>query len=686
MIADEDQPLKGLQIPKRANLALDSPGAVFVIDYMLAGEYDPWGKECEAFPDDGKTAFDYAASLWAANLHSTVPISIKACWADLGFPKLGYSGGGSLFSDFLGAPQSGTLYVSSLANALLGADLEPSRYDMYITYSSNWFYYYGLDAAPPSNRHDFVTLALHEIGHGLNFMGSAMYANGVGGIGNGDGYLNIYDTFVRDGDGDLLADYDNPSANLGFALTSNDLWFHGPYAMAANGGNRVKLYAPTNWLGGSSYAHLDLDTFNETSDGLMVPALAKGTAIHDPGAITLGLLSDLGWPDRLLPYPPEIVWASDSTFADKVRISWTHSSSTTRFEVYRHTSDTTVGATHLTPDVVEGPFDDIYATPGTEYYYWVKACNSAGCSEFSDSDTGTRGVFSVPDVPTGVSASDGAFTDMVWITWDDIATATYYMVYRDIDSSIAGATVLSDTVISEEYGDLSAAGLFYYYWIRACNSAGCSGYSSYDTGYIAPSGPSVPTGLAATDGTYKSIVELTWSASTGAKSYRIYRGTSDNSAKAELLQSGHTSTTYEDTSALPATIYYYWVRACSSDVCSGYSSSDPGHLTFTPPSTPTGLTASDGTSTELVQVSWNASEGEDWYQLMRNTVDTLSGAIELANEYPAAGFDDLYVAADVMYYYWVKACNDEGCSPYSASDSGYLGSEYIIYLPVIQKH
>jgi hypothetical protein len=65
--------------------------------------------------------------------------------------------------------------------------------------------------------------------------------------------------------------------------------------MAANGGQRVKLYAPSTWAGGSSYAHLDYSTFSGTTNRLMVYAISSGVAIHDPGSVTMGLLRDLGW-------------------------------------------------------------------------------------------------------------------------------------------------------------------------------------------------------------------------------------------------------------------------------------------------------------------------------------------------------------------------------------------------------
>jgi len=100
---------------------------------------------------------------------------------------------------------------------------------------------------------------------------------------------------MRDGSGTPLINYASGSAALGTALTSNNIWFHGSNAMAANSGQRVKMYAPTTWSGGSSYSHLDYATFNNTSNQLMVYAFTDGESVHDPGAITRGLFKDLGW-------------------------------------------------------------------------------------------------------------------------------------------------------------------------------------------------------------------------------------------------------------------------------------------------------------------------------------------------------------------------------------------------------
>jgi len=250
------------------------------------------------------------------------------------------------------------------------------------------------------------------------------------------------------------------------------------------------------------------------------------------------------------------------------------------FQVYRNTTNASAGATKLADFLSGSPYDDTSAVAGTTYYYWVKACNSAGCSGFSASDTGYRASGTTPpSAPTGVSASDGSFIDKVQVSWSASAGATYYQVFRHTSNNSSSATTLTGSHPSSPYDDTSAvAGTTYYYWVKACNSAGCSGFSSSDSGYRATevTTPSPPTGVSASDGTYTDKVQISWTASAGATHYQVFRYTSNNSSSATSLTSSHSSSPYDDTSAVAGTTYYYWVKACNSVGCSGFSASDSG--------------------------------------------------------------------------------------------------------------
>jgi hypothetical protein len=70
-----------------------------------------------------------------------------------------------------------------------------------------------------------------------------------------------------------------------------------------------------------------------------------------------------------------------------------------------------------------------------------------------------------------------------------------------------------------------------------------------------------PTGLAATPG--NNQVALSWSASTGATSYRIYRGTAKGGETLLASPTG-TGTSFVDSAATNGTTYYYQVTAVNS--------------------------------------------------------------------------------------------------------------------------
>jgi hypothetical protein len=250
-VARPDPSHEPVRIPAPFDLltAPESATATFSMTYVPNGGTDNWGQPCYTFPSGAQTSFSAAASIWGNIIQSAVPITIRACWANLGSSSiLGYSGGGPLERDFTGAPRALTWYSGSLANALAGSDLDPSYFDMHITYNLNFSWYYGTDGNTPAGQYDLMSVVLHEIAHGLNFSGSMSYSAGSGSWGYSTGYPNIYDTFMRDGSANQLINtgvYPNPSTALGTALTSNNIWFHGSNAMAGNGGVRVKMYAPS---------------------------------------------------------------------------------------------------------------------------------------------------------------------------------------------------------------------------------------------------------------------------------------------------------------------------------------------------------------------------------------------------------------------------------------------------------
>jgi hypothetical protein len=290
IIEDPPGPYTGqTQVRPPANLVSPAASALstFVVTY-------------NGFTPQAQAAFQAAVDIWASQIQSSVPIRITANWTTLGTGVLGSAGPLDLFRNFPGAPYPNTWFAVAVANKLSGTDLTPGDDDVVANINSSFDWYLGTDGNA-GTRLDLMTVALHELGHGLGFIGSMEVeaSTGVGEWGQSSGSPFVYDLFAINGSSQTLIDtslFPNPSSALGAQLVSNNIFFNGPNARNGNGGIPPRLYAPNPWRIGSSYSHLDDATYpNGNPNSLMTHALGPGEVIHDPGPIVRGLFSDTGW-------------------------------------------------------------------------------------------------------------------------------------------------------------------------------------------------------------------------------------------------------------------------------------------------------------------------------------------------------------------------------------------------------
>lgn len=372
--------------------------------------------------------------------------------------------------------------------------------------------------------------------------------------------------------------------------------------------------------------------------------------------------------EPVVPDAPTGVSASDGTSTAKIRLTWNASSGATCYKVYRATSSSSSAATLLASSVESLYYDDTTADVGTTYYYWVVAVNASGESGFSSPDSGWR-AYAVPDTPTGVSASDGTNAEGVTVTWNAVASATSYSVWRSSSSASSSATALASGLTATVYTDTSAvAGKTYTYWVRATNQGGTSSFSASDTGYRAVAAPAAPTGVSASDGLSSTEIVVSWNAVASATSYSVWRATSSSSSDATRIASGLTVTSYSDASAVTGVTYTYWVKAVNAGGTSAFGVSDTGYLAVIVG--PSSVSASDGVEVDAVRVSWRASQNATAYEVWRGTVNAYSRAAKIATP-TACSYNDTTAQPGALYYYWVRAVTTVGTSAFSASDSGY---------------
>ncbi|MFN2503171.1 MAG: hypothetical protein ABR540_02870 [Acidimicrobiales bacterium] len=251
------------------------------------------------FSPAAQGAFQRALDIWGSLIDSPVPIKVAASFEPQGASDLGFANG-YLQRDFPNAPVPNTWYPIALANARAGTDLDTTKPDIEAKFNSNRTNWHFGTGPAPAGQFDFVTVVLHELGHGLGFLGSMEVSGGLGRWGLGTpSFPTIYDRFTTDGSRRFLLNtsvYPNPSAALATALTSNNVFFDSALTNPPDGTGRPKLHAPPTWIQFASYIHLDEATYPPGNpNSLMTPTLSQAEAIHSPGPLTLCIFEALGW-------------------------------------------------------------------------------------------------------------------------------------------------------------------------------------------------------------------------------------------------------------------------------------------------------------------------------------------------------------------------------------------------------
>jgi hypothetical protein len=346
------------------------------------------------FSDEAKEAFGKAVELWSYLIYSTVPIKINALWEPLGPGILGSCGPETFYRDFKNTPKSRTWYPIALANKIAGYDLNPDLDDISARFSSVFSWYLGTDGNCPYNQYDFVSIVMHELAHGLGFIGSANVDGTSGEWGNGSKIPMVYDKFVYNGNNQLVMDtflFANPSTQLKTQYTSNNLFFKSNLSDAANGNAPSKLYVPPVWNDGSSYSHLD-EVFNGTSNSLMTYSSGYAEVVHHPGNITLGMFAEMGWINILykhtklkdiesMPAPVTVeteIYSDSSLIAGSVILHYSTNNFVTNNQVVMSTTNDTVYSGQI-PSTASGKIKYYFEAKNTlnrTYYYPVQKTSS----------------------------------------------------------------------------------------------------------------------------------------------------------------------------------------------------------------------------------------------------------------------------------------------------------------------
>lgn len=174
--------------------------------------------------------------------------------------------------------------------------------------------------------------------------------------------------------------------------------------------------------------------------------------------------------------------------------------------------------------------------------------------------------------------------------------------------------------------------------------------------------PLAPTGLTATAAS-SSQINLSWTAVTGATSYKIYRG--------GVLISSPTTTSFSDTGLAAGTSYSYYVKASNAG---GDSVASSTASATTIPAAPTNLTTA-ATGSKEIDLAWTGSTGAKGYDVYRATGSSAAGAVKIMTV-TGTSYNDTGLAVKTTYTYYIIATNTSGSSvqssPATATTTGII--------------
>ncbi len=274
-----------------------SPAARSAITF----EFDYSDPSADLLPPEARAALTTAGQNVASyfiNYTATVTIAVTAYHDPFGAAYADAGTNWNLTEGNLGFQNPGVVGTKILSNGAV--DQNGAVADGYI--SINMGDWYGYSDSVDASLMDFTTTMMHELGHPLGFFGNISEQ----GTTLFAGYYTPYCEFLTDSTGQKIVTY-NPTSGLWevnvplwlqASTTADGLFFDGPNAMQANGGNLVPLAAYSFWYEGGTMNHLNNSVFTNHIMGTW----DYGTGPREFSAVELGMLKDIGY-TQIVPEP-----------------------------------------------------------------------------------------------------------------------------------------------------------------------------------------------------------------------------------------------------------------------------------------------------------------------------------------------------------------------------------------------
>jgi len=256
-----------------------------------------------------------------------------------------------------------------------------------------------------------------------------------------------------------------------------------------------------------------------------------------------------------LPDVPTALTAS-TVSNNVIDLAWSDAAGETGFVIERSLNDSSW--TQIA-DTATGvcSYQDSGLKPGLTYFYRVSASNAAGNSAPSIEAAATT--LLVPPAPSGVTAK-ALSTSQIQLAWNSVPGVTGYKIDRSANGVIWSHIANTLAGVTSYLNGGLYAGRTYYYRVRACASGKASAPTAAQAS--ATTVPPPPLGLAAMAAS-ASQINLTWFDVIGETGFQIERSLDGVNWTIAGTTATHV-TSFQDTGLLPATTYFYRVRASNA--------------------------------------------------------------------------------------------------------------------------
>lgn len=279
----------------------------------------------------------------------------------------------------------------------------------------------------------------------------------------------------------------------------------------------------------------------------------------------------------------------------------------------------------------------------------------------------------IPLAPGNLTATASA-DDAIHVTWTDRSDdEDRFEIQRSSDGGSNWATPITLPAGSTSFVDSGLPGsTTMSYRVRACNQDGCSAYAGPASATTAPSRPAWIEASAVSE----FRIDVSWLPASGDQTgFVIERRLAGMAVWVEVASVAAQETAYADNLVEPGTTYEYQIRACRNGLCSRPT----GPATATtpalpqPPPPPAGLTAT-AVSSSSIELAWTLPASALSFEIQRAPAAAPAEFTDLVTLGGAArSFADTGLPPSSEWLYRVRACNDDGCSPFAGPEAARTG-------------